>query len=71
MPSTDSPQLRLLRLKEVIAKTGISRSSIYAAVQAGDFPRPVKIGARSSAWLESEINIWIRDRITERDSSQR
>lgn len=47
-----------LRLKEVIQRTGKSRSSIYAAVKIGKFPKPVRIGARSVAWDSSEIEAW-------------
>ena len=52
---------RLLKLGEVIAKTGKSRARIYSDPT---FPRPIKIGARASAWLESEINFWIAERIS-------
>jgi prophage regulatory protein len=69
MDFTASTQ-RLLRLAEVVERTGLSRSSLYAAIQRGTFPGPVKIGPRSSAWPESEIVGWINDRISERDASR-
>jgi len=40
----------LLRLPVVRARTGLSRSSIYARVAAGTFPRPIAIGPRAVAW---------------------
>lgn len=57
---------RLLKLPEVESITGKSRSSIY-----GDptFPRPIKIGPRASAWIESEVTAWIEARIAERQSA--
>jgi prophage regulatory protein len=60
-------QLRVLRLKEVRAKTGRSQSSIYADMHAGKFPRPIPIGGHSVGWLETEIDDWIRARVAERD----
>ena len=53
---------RLLRLPEVIAKTGRSRSAIYRDEASGNFPKRVKIGARSAAWRASEVNAWIASR---------
>jgi len=47
--------------------TGKSTSSIYEAIAAGTFPRPVKVGPRTSAWLEAEVDDWIAERIRERD----
>lgn len=58
---------RLLRLPEVREKTGKSTSSIYDAIAAGTFPRPVKVGPRTAAWIEAEVDYWIADRIRERD----
>ena len=55
----------LLRLKQVMDRTGLGRSSIYAMASKGEFPKPIKIGLRSSAWLENEIRDWVRDKIFE------
>ncbi len=52
---------RFLRLKEVLAICGKSRSSIYEAIRRGEFPRPVKLGENSSAWIDTEINEWMRN----------
>jgi prophage regulatory protein len=62
-------QLRILRLREVRAKTGRSQSSIYADMTAGKFPRAVPIGGHSVGWLEAEIDDWIRARVAERDAT--
>jgi prophage regulatory protein len=61
---------RLLRLQETSSKTGLPSRSIYHEIQAGRFPAPVKIGPRASAWLESEVDQWIADRISERDTGR-
>jgi len=58
--------MRFLRLKEVIAQTGLSRSSIYLFMNEGIFPKSVSLGGRSVAWLESEVLEWMEARIAER-----
>ncbi|HUR42196.1 MAG TPA: AlpA family phage regulatory protein [Verrucomicrobiae bacterium] len=64
---TTSPNT-LLRRREVQARTGLSRSAIYADK---GFPRAVRIGARAVAWVESEVNRWIEARIAaSRDETQ-
>lgn len=70
-PSISSSQLparhtQLLRLCEVLQRTGVSRSWVYRQVADGSFPKPVKLN-RTSAWLESEIEDWIDARIAQRD----
>jgi len=68
MTAPASGALILERLPTVKARTGLSRSEIYRRVQTGDFPAPLKIGPRASAWPHHEISEWIADRIAERDS---
>lgn len=53
------PAPQLIRLKDVMALCGISRSSIYDGMKKGEFPACVKAGGRSSAWVKSEIDDWI------------
>jgi prophage regulatory protein len=63
---TDNNQFlsdRILRLPEVITKTGLSRSSIYTHVSEGIFPKQIRLGPRSVGWSECEINEWIAERI--------
>lgn len=55
----------ILRLKSVQARTGLSRSSIYQRISDGSFPAPIKLGARSVGWVESDINNFIGDRIAQ------
>ncbi len=54
-------EVRFIKLKEVMAICGKSRSSLYAAIQKGEFPAPVKVGGRASAWIRSEILQWTQD----------
>lgn len=57
---------RLLRRRQVEDRTGLSRSTIYQLMSMGDFPAQIKLGPGTSvAWVENEIEQWIRDRITE------
>ncbi|MBA0206097.1 helix-turn-helix transcriptional regulator [Pectobacterium aroidearum] len=56
----------LIRLSGVMKKTGLRKSWIYLLMKQGEFPQTVKIGARSVAWVESEVNDWIAERISQR-----
>jgi prophage regulatory protein len=58
----------LLRLPEVKARTGLSRSELYRRIAIGSFPAPIKIGERASAWSSIEIECWIAERIAQRDA---
>lgn len=55
----------LLRLPEVKTRTGLSRSEIYRRESLGEFPKRVKLGARSVGWVSSEIQEFIEARIRE------
>jgi prophage regulatory protein len=54
---------RLIRLREVMTRTGRCRSSLYADIKNGNFPRNLPIGARAVAWTESSISEWIAARV--------
>jgi prophage regulatory protein len=56
--SNEPAELRFIRLKEVLAICGKSRSSVYEAIKKGEFPAPIKLHGRSSAWIKSEILQW-------------
>jgi prophage regulatory protein len=55
---------RILRLPVVLDRVPLSRASIYKRCKEGTFPPPVEIGPRAIGWRESEINDWIKARIT-------
>ena len=54
--------LRIMRMPDVLAAVGVSRATIWRCVKAGDFPAPVKLGARSVGWYEHEIREWLDSR---------
>lgn len=54
---------RLIRLPEVMHLTGMSRASIYRLAGNGEFPSPIKLSERSSAWLHAEVVRWIVERV--------
>ena len=58
--------MRLIKLKEVMAKTSLGYSSIYKFISEGTFPKQVSLGAKSVAWVESEVDDWIMERIGKR-----
>ena len=53
----------LLRRKEVQARTGLSRATIYQLMSEGGFPKSVPLVGRTVAWTESSINKWIAQRV--------
>ena len=55
---------RLLRRPEVEARTGLSRSTIYDWIKRGEFPQPVRLGARLVAWRERDVTEWLESRET-------
>jgi len=57
MPNAD----RIIRLKTVLDRTGLSRSTIYRKIAEGTFPRQVPISIHGSGWYESSINRWMAD----------
>jgi len=59
-PTTDDV---ILRWPEVQARIPISRSHAHALAAKGKFPKPIKLGARASGWIESEIDFWLAERI--------
>ncbi|MFI0458548.1 MAG: helix-turn-helix transcriptional regulator [Candidatus Thiodiazotropha endolucinida] len=56
---------RILRLPQVIDRTGRSKSWIYDAMKTGDFPPQVKLSKQAVGWLEADIDQWITKRIEE------
>ena len=77
MDKKQSPQKRLIRLPEVLSRTGYGRTTIYRKMEDGSFPRSVKLGgpleapnafdSRAVAWIENEVEQWIDSMIEGRD----
>ena len=59
-----APCEQFLRLPQVLALTGLGRTSILDAVKAGTFPKPIKHGS-ASLWLLTECRAWMLDRVSE------
>lgn len=56
----NQPCTRLIRLSEVLERTGFGKAWIYRLISQNSFPKPVKIGIRAVAFVESEIDEWIQ-----------
>ena len=76
--TTDQPRnertrapTRILRLPEVKARTGLSRTTIYRWRLAGRFPEAVPLGTRCVGWIESELEAWMGERMAERPGRRR
>jgi prophage regulatory protein len=54
---------KILRLRPMLSRTGLSRSMAYDLMAKDQFPRPIGLGARAVGWLESEIDAWIVERV--------
>lgn len=72
MAAQSQTALTILRRKQVEARTGLSRSTIYAKLRRnprrpGDydptFPKPVAVGAKAVGWIESEVEAWLTSQI--------
>ncbi len=57
---TETPE-RILRLKTVLERTGLSRSTMYRKMQNGSFPKNIQISTRCKGWRESAVNEWLRN----------
>ncbi len=54
---------RILRVANVVDKTGLSRSQVYRLQDTGEFPRSIRLSANRVGWIESEIETWIAQTI--------
>lgn len=62
---------RILRLPNVIERTGLSRSTVYRKIQERTFPKPLKISERCIGWRESELEAWLESPVVHADSKRR
>lgn len=58
---TDDPSNRIIRLPTVLNKTGLSRSTVYRKMEAGTFPRNLRLSLRCAGWREADVNDWLRN----------
>ncbi len=54
---------KLLRLRDVIKMTSLSRTTIYNNMAKGEFPKNIHLGPKISVWIEREIQEWINSQI--------
>ena len=68
MVAQQQTAITILRRKQVEARTGLSRSTIYAKMRRNPqrpsdydptFPKPVSVGAKAVGWIEAEIDAWL------------
>ncbi len=67
---SDASPCVIIRLADVLQRTGLSRSTIYNRIARNEFPRQVSLGARAIGWIEQEVEFWIAARSRLRPSSQ-
>ena len=60
--------MKLLKLYEVAELLSVCKSQVYNLVKQGYLPKPIKIGKRGSAWLQSDIDSWFKSKIEERET---
>jgi prophage regulatory protein len=58
--------MKILKLNQVIEKTGLSRASIYAFIKKGKFPKQLNLSERAVGWLSNEIDAFIAERAEQR-----
>ncbi len=56
---------RALRIRQVLETIGISRTHLYRLIQAGKFPRPIKLSERISVWDEVAVDTWLDEKFGE------
>lgn len=60
----NSPEQKLLRLPQVKSLTSLSKSTIYARIAEGTFPKQIPLGPRLVVWVESDIQNWISEQVS-------
>lgn len=66
VPVDYTPRARFIRLPEVLYTTGLSRSTVYEMMTRRQFPVQISLGGKTVAWLESEVENWMAERIANR-----
>lgn len=61
----------ILRLPQLTARTGLSRSTIYALIKNGELNAPILLGARAVGWLESDVDEFIATRVKARSDASK
>jgi prophage regulatory protein len=69
MPMKTAIPSRLVRCPEVLDRTGYRKSWLYTLIRRGEFPEPVRLGARAVAWREADLQTWIESRPNRSDAA--
>ena len=56
--------LKILRVKQVAERVGISRALIYRYIREGKFPTGVRLGERAVGWYEHDVDAWLASRMS-------
>jgi prophage regulatory protein len=67
MPEPD----KILRMRTVLERTGLSRSTLYRKMHDGTFPNQIRISEHCCGWRESAINRWMADPVSYTDENAR
>lgn len=59
---------RIIRLPDLLNKTGFSKTTAYRLIKEAGFPQPIALGGRAVGWVESEIDAWIEQRMHDRQT---
>ena len=66
MPDPD----RIIRLRTVLARTGLSRSTLYRKIAEGTFPAQLRISVHGAGWREAEIDRWVANPVAWRPDGE-
>ncbi|WP_234701714.1 helix-turn-helix transcriptional regulator [Glaesserella parasuis] len=61
---------RFLKIDDVVARSGLAKTSIYRRIRSGQFPKSINLGGRRVVWLESELNEWMNAQIERNQREQ-
>jgi len=59
-------QTVILRLPALCERVGLGRSTVYALMQRGQFPHPIRLSARAVGWRDADIEAWLQSRAAQR-----
>lgn len=68
---TEEHPNRILRIRTVLERTGLSRSTLYRKIDSGEFPRQIKLSERCIGWYESMVDNWVDQRRAENGADVR
>ncbi len=67
--TTPPPARTVWRKREVLQQVGLSNTTLYKRINAGDFPKPVSLGGKAVGWLAADVTAWLNDKIKARDAA--